>query len=241
MKARGVRLLVVVVTTFAIGVWTYRAYSQRGVAAPGHPVVFYGEHGNPSKDTPALSRKEIRSILDRVAAQTRDSIWLIWVRPSHVCDAFIIPDETTPRIRVGRVYSIRQSEPQMPIGSGGKYMQICPTGCGFSAKLTKPPVADMPFHYPAVVDPNSREEAPMSEDEVTAIVDFVRQQASSSRILSISWDVQNQPILDISREGNTILFRFGFMHDFLWGSGVKIEIECTPMGYKIMKWGHWVS
>lgn len=242
MKARRVRLLVVVATAaLATGVWGYHKYSQKGIASPGRPVIFYGESGTPSEKMPALSRAETKKILDRVATKTRDPVWLIWVRPSQVYDAYVVPDKATHRMRTGRAYGMRKSEQEMRIGSGGKYIQICSAGRSFTRKLVKPSVADMPFDVPTVVDPNSGENIPMSEDDVIAVADSVRQQASSSRILSVSWNIESYPILGIARKGNIIHVQLGFMHDALWGSGVDIEIEQTPTGYKVLDWSNWIS
>jgi len=138
----------------AVG-YRHLSYTRIRVARPGRPVVFYDEDGTPSEDTPALSRTEIKRIIRQVATQTHGPVWLIWVRPSHIYDAYVVPDEVTPRTRLGRVYSIRQSEPPTAIGSGGKYVQVCPPGCTFTPKLTRPSAADMPFDHPTIVDPNS--------------------------------------------------------------------------------------
>ena len=50
-----------------------------------------------------------------------------------------------------------------------------------------------------------------------------------------------RPVLEIIRKGSIIHVQLGFMHDVLWGSGVNIEVEQTPSGYKVLHWSDWIS
>lgn len=242
MKVKRVWLLAgVAAVVLSTGILGYWKYSRGTVASPGHPLVFYDEDGSPTEQSPALSRLEINKILDCVAAQTQDPVWLIWVRPSQIYDVYIVPEKTTPRMRVGRMFGIRKSEPAASIGSGGTYMQVCAPGCTFRRRLTKPCLDEMPFAHPTVVDPNSGQRVLMSEKDILDVVDFVRQQSNLSRSLNLLQVAKSLPVLDIHKEGQIIFVQLGFMHDALWGHGITIQIECVPTGYKVVSWDQWIS
>jgi len=214
---------------------------------PPRPFIFYDETGNPSKRTPALSRLELQEIVDWLATQTPDPVWLIRVRPSigngvrHSMVAYLVSDEATPRIRVGRAYDIPKSKDEAGIRSPWQYAQVSMPGHSFTRELTKPAVTDMPFRWPVVADPNSRSSSPMPKEEVIGIVDFARRQSRSALIPGIRWEAQKLPILGISREGDTVRVEFGFQHGPLWGHGVAVVIKRTTTGYKVVSWSRWVS
>jgi hypothetical protein len=217
------------------------------------PFVFYDEAGEPSGETTPLSEVELREIIDWVAAQTPDRVWLIRVRPSpekgirNNVVAYLAPDVTTSRIRVGRAYNIPTSREQTGIRSPWKYAQISMPDHNFTEELTKPPATEMPFGWPMVVDPNSKKTSPMPNEEVVAISDFLRRVASDMPIKStlpdqmMARDSLKLPIFKITDMGEKIGVVFGYMHEDLWGGGVNVMVKRTRDGYKALDWSYWVS
>jgi hypothetical protein len=243
-------------------------------APPPQPLIFYDETGDPSEITPALSELEVQEIIDSVADWSSDSIWLIRVRPTYGQKiwpngqkvkpdvvAYLVPEETAPRVRVGRACDIRR-----PLGKArlapGKYIQVSVADRDFTEQLTKPSVTEMPFDLGAVVvvDPNSKNTSAMSREELIRIVDFMRQPSSYQEPTrqketgrpSASWgsDIQQfiltrakpyeLPILSIRRTGDTITVGLGFQHDSLAGHGWTFTVKRMASEYQIVKvYGPW--
>lgn len=225
--------------------------------SPQEPLVFYDETGAPSKMTPALSELELRRIIDAVAAQTRDRIWLICVKPSFSGGAragvviYLTPQQQTARIRTGCAYSIVMWDEKMDIAPPWKYVQVSKPDESFVNQPTLPSVGDLPFRRPNVVEPNSGKSWPMSDEEVISILDFVRDlssyKSSATSRSSSTWnervgrDAQKLPILWISRREDTIQVHLGYQHSGLWGHGVMVTVDRTPTGYRFVEGGPWVS
>jgi hypothetical protein len=245
MRSRTIRLFVGILAVLALAALYHHHFleARSRAASPGRPIVFYDESGAPSEKTPALPKAAVRQIIGMVAAQTRDPVWLIRVTPADTYVAYVVPDETTSRIRVGRAYGPRKSKEQEQIGIGSlwQYVQVSLPERSFTKKLLRPTIADLPFAWPMVVDPNSGKNRPMPREEVANIVDFVRRQSSSSPIYRTLWNTRELPFLGVTREDGNVHVDLGFMHDVLWGNGVRIEIRCTPTGYQILDWSDWIS
>jgi hypothetical protein len=216
------------------------------------PFVFYDEAGDPSERTAALSEVELREIVDWVATQTRDPVWLIRVRPDmgktrNRMVAYLVPDETTPRIRVGRAYDIPDSKEQTALRSPWKYAQVSLSGRSFGEQLVKPSVREMPFRYPEVTDPDSKKKSPMSEQDAVAILDFVRHRSGMVPLINtllghtIARRGPNLPVLSMCDMINGFEVTFGFVHGPLWGHGVIVRVKCTRSGYKVVDWSKWIS
>jgi hypothetical protein len=221
------------------------------------PLIFYDETGTPSDQTPALSQLELRQMIDAVAGQTRDPIWLIRVKPSFSRGAkagaivYLTPQQETARTRTGRAYSVTKWDETMNVAPLWQYVQPSKPDERFADQLTLPSVGDLPFARPNVVEPNSGKSWPMSDEEVTSIVDFARDLSSyetptTSRLSlmlnkRMAQDVQELPVLSISRHGDAIQMHFGYQHHGLWGRGVLVRIERTPVGYRFVEGSWWVS
>jgi hypothetical protein len=222
---------------------------------PTQPFVFYDETGDPSERTAALSETELREVIDWVATQTSDPVWLIRVRPSpekgirNDTVAYLVPDEATSRIRVGRAYDVPASRKLTAMCSLWRYAQVSKADHNFAKELTRPPATEIPFEWPMIVDPNSKKDSPMSKEEVTSIVDFVCQPSNyekwagedALRRANLSLATYERPILKIERWGNKIIVTFGFLHGHLWGHGHVVTIERTAGGYRITEVCGWVS
>jgi hypothetical protein len=222
---------------------------------PAQPFVFYDETGDPSGDPTPLSELELREIIDWVATRTPDPIWLIRVKPragqTERGDiiAYLVPDETTPRIRVGRAYWVPKSKQRTGIESPWKYAQVSMPDHRFDQNLTKPLTTELPFAWPTIRDPNSGNASPMSQEEVVRIADFVREKSSYKDLATqggrsednMIQQIFRSPIYDIGKRGTELEVRFGFMHSVLWGNGLFVTLECTPTGYRIKAWGSWIS
>jgi hypothetical protein len=223
--------------------------------SPQQPVVFYDETGTPSKMTPALSELELTRIIDVVAAQTEDPIWLIRVKPSIRSEAragivvYLRPQQQTPRIRMGYAYSISPFGEQINVPASWKYVQVSRSDQTFANQLTLPSASQLPFPWPNRTEPDSRNPVPMSKEEIVHIVDFVRQPSSYENAATeqslpkqeMARSAQQLPILDIYRYGDTIQVMFGYRHSGLWGFRHTVTLECTPTNYRIVKWSTSVS
>ncbi len=184
---------------------------------PPQPFIFYDETGEPSGETAPLSEVEFREIMDWVAGQTPERVWLIRVRPSpqkrlrNDMVAYLVPDEATSRIRAGRAYNIPASRRRTGIPSPWRYAQVSMPNHDFTEVLTKPPVTEMPFEWPMIRDLNSKETSAMSKQEVIAIADFVRNPSSYRHTPTVpdkGWEEETahgifqSPILHIYRAGD---------------------------------------
>ena len=248
MQAGMLRWFVLAVGTLAVASCGHRAPARQ-------PPVFYDDRGDPSEEATALSERELREITVWAAIQTRDPVWLVRVKPSEagegrgVVIAHIVPDEMTPRIRVGRAYSVPKSKKRTAIYSPARYIQISMPDHTFTKELVKPPPSELPFDWPRVYDPNTREESRMSKEEVLAIVDFVHQPSSYKELTAsqgasadnMVQEILHSPIFQIERSGSQIEVQLGFMHGLMWGYGVEVTLEYTPIGYKVKTWGSWIS
>ena len=226
---------------------------------PPQPFVFYDETGDPSERTPALSELELRKIIDWVATRTPDPVWLIHVHPSPgffrppplrrvECGwikAYLVPDKTTPRFRTGRYYLPPEPEVRTGDRSPSTYVQVSMPDRRFTEHFAMPSAAELPFYRP--VDPAPDD--PISEEELIAIVDFVRRPSSHEELADrgeMSRDemvrtILEAPIQHMFREGDKIVVHFGFQHAPLWGYGLAVGLKCTPTGYKIAGWSKWMS
>jgi len=89
----------------------------------------------------------------------------------------------------------------------------------------------------------------MSAQEVLAIADFVHQRSNYRGLFpqpGVSEDtivarILESPIYDVTAKESEVVVRFGYMHGFLWGSGLMVMLECVPGAYKIKSWGQWAS
>jgi hypothetical protein len=217
-------------------------------------MVFYDETGMSSDKTPALLEAELKEITDSIAARTKDPIWLIRVKPSFPSGVragvvvYPAPQQQTPRIRTGYAYSIPVLGEEIGISAPWKYVQVSKPEQTFSQQLALPSVADMPFVWPIIVDPNERETSQMPDDEVIRIADFVRQPSnyenSAIRRMppkqAMAYEVQEHPVLSISRHGKAIDAAIGYQHNGLWGHGATVTLEQTPTGYRVVTWTMWV-
>ncbi len=254
MKTGMVRWLVLAMGVSALAGCQHNqsAATKISLAPPAQPFVFYDETGNPSEQTSALSKTELREIIDWVATQTSDPVWLIRVRPDigkkrNRMIAYIVPDETTPRIRAGRAYNIPESKGGTAVRSPWKYAQVSLPGHHFDAQLTKPSVREMPFYFPKLVDSNSWERAPTVEQEVVSILDFVRHRSNGIPIIgallgyTIGPKGPHLPVHDIRESSEGFQVTFGFVHGSLWGHGVIVRVKTTRNGYKVVEWNKWIS
>jgi hypothetical protein len=219
------------------------------------PPVFYGEAGTPSAYAPPLSEPEVKQVVDIVSKRTTDSIWFILVRLSlhegeRNLSVYLVPDKETPRVRQGQAYGIalfRQSLES--IGLPWEYMQISKPDQTLTGPLALPPASDLPFLRPNSVAPDSKNAAPISEEELVRIADFARQATSygeSSRhdttsVEAMRQNAQKMPIRSIGTRRGKICVNFGFSHGGTFGHGVEVEIECTPNGYRVVNWREWIS
>lgn len=220
---------------------------------PAQPFVFYDETGEPSENTAALSEAELREIIHWVATQTPNPVWLIRVRPSlgdgtrNSTVAYLVPDEATSRIRVGRAYDVPASKSKTAICSPWTYAQVSMPDHSFTERFTKPSVTEMPFEWRVVADPNLEKFSPMSKENVVSIVDFVRRRANGTPIVgsplgyTIARASAKLPILRINDMGEKIGVTFGYLHEPLWGHGVGVMIKRTRSGYKLLDWSYWIS
>jgi predicted small lipoprotein YifL len=218
------------------------------------PVVFYDETGTPSEKTPTLSQLELSEIVNAVAAQTTDSIWLIRVRPSqgverNAVTVYLAPQKETSRIRQGRAFDVWISGQEVRVSPPTEYIQVSKPTQPFAGPLTLPPRDSLPFRRPTVTEPDTKTTSPVPEEDVIEIVDFVRQPSiyrsvgfwpPAERKMMIR-EVQELPILGIGRERDTIHVRLGYMHGALWGYGQDITLKRTPFGYKVVDWTMWIS
>ncbi len=219
------------------------------------PLVFYDENGDPSESTPALTEREFGEITAWVATQTSDPIWLIRVKPSFSngkgeragVDVYLVPDETTPRLRTGRAYSVPLFERWMGSASPWKYVQVAIGGQDFDERHIKPSLIDMPIRWSEVVASESRMSSLVSKEELIRIVDFVRQPSNYQDSIVRATRAAGRPgphelpILEIHRKGERIRVTSGFQHSGLWGRGWMIEVECTSSGYEVKSCGMWMS
>jgi hypothetical protein len=223
--------------------------------SPQQPMVFYDETGTPSKIAPALSELELTRIIDAVATQTKDRIWLIRVKPPNSVGAYagaivyLTPQQQTSRIRTGYAYSTSVHRETVDVGPRWRYVQVSRPDEPSTEQPTLPSASDLPFSQPSVGDSGSGKTWPMSEEEIIAIVDFVRLPSSYENVTPgeissdhlMARDAQKLPILRIGKDEDTIRVEFGYQHDGLWGHGRAVIVECTPKGYRIVKWGMWMS
>ncbi len=223
--------------------------------SPGQPFVFYDETGDPSERMPPLSEVELRQIVGWVAARTSDRIWLIRVRPSTVYQtrksvvAYLAPDETTQRIRIGRAYDIPMSKEETGFGSPWKYAQVSLKDHRFGDQFAKPSEREVPFRCPAGMDPNSTDGSSMTKEEVVAAVDCVRQLSNYDERAARAGVPKNVavpgilslPTLEITRTGRRTYVVLGFMHEPEWGHGFTVTLEHTLTGYRIIAWSMWIS
>jgi hypothetical protein len=201
---------------------------------------------------PTLSERELRRIIAWVATQTRDPVWLIRVKPGDQgrrVIAYIVPDEMTPRMRVGRVYSVPESKRRTGILPPGKYFQISMPDHVFTEQFLEPSLSELPFEWAVFYDPNGERDLPMSKEEVFAIVDFVHEPSSDGELMAkegASGDdrlrgILQLPVFQVERAGNQIEVQFGYMHGLMWGYGLEVTLEHTPTGYRVKTWGEWIS
>jgi hypothetical protein len=221
---------------------------------PLQPFVFYDKTGDPSKHNPPLSERALQETIAWVGTQTSDPVWLIRVTSfaegtwlSTI--AHLVPDEITPRIRIGRAYDIPTSHRQTDICAPWIYAQVSMAGQDFGEQLTKPSIREMPFGFPSVVDPDFKNSSSMSNEEVVAITAFVRQPSSYERIAprgGLSNEEVFQRILKSSichmwRIGDEITVSFGYARDSMWGDWFLVTLERTPTGYKVVSWGEVIA
>jgi hypothetical protein len=254
MKAGAIRWLVLAtgISVLAGCQQSQSAATKISLAPPRQPFVFYDETGEASARAVALSEAELREIIDWVATQTSDPVWLIRVRPDvgkvrNRMVAYIVPEEATPRARVGRAYDIPGSKRQAALRSPWKYIQVSLPGHRFDAQLTKPSVREMPFYFPDVTDPNSGTSCLVPQEDVIAVLDFVRHRSNDIPIVgtllghTIGRRGPDLPVAEIKGEGERIEVMFGYVHGRLWGHGVNVEVKRTRNGYKVVGWSNWIS
>jgi hypothetical protein len=219
---------------------------------PAQPFVFYDEADDPSAGSVALSEAELREVIDWVATQTPDPIWLIRVGPAIGKSrgrmvAYLVPDKATPRIRVGRGYDIPELKEKTVAHSSWTYAQVALPSRDFGNQLARPTLREMPFRYPAAINPSSTASSTLSEEEMVAALDFVRHQANGIPIVgtilghTIARGGPNLPVLAIRKIGATIEITYGYQHGPLWGHGTEVTIKRAKNGYKVMHWREWVS
>jgi len=262
MKARSFQLLIL---AWSVPAWAgchsdHPASSSHplAVAEPCSPVprqtpVFYDDTGTPSKRTPAFSELELARVTDRVATQTKDPIWFIRVKPSHpggyrTATVYLVPQTQTQRVREGRAYNIGVDGQEVTVHSSTEYIQISKQGQTFTRQLILPAVSDLPFSRPDLLDPDSEKGAPISEEELIRIVDFIRQPSTYRGALGhrmspekMAEEVQRMPILKVTRWRDNISVDFGYQHAPLFGYGVGVTIKPTSTGYGVVGWGEWLS
>ncbi len=256
MQAEMLRWLVLAIGTPALAgcQQSQSAAAKITPAPPAQPFVFYDRTGDPSRESPAILESDLRAVRARVATQTSDPIWLVRVRSSYANGVYfsavadVMPDETSPRVRVGRAYDIRVSRGKLRTFSPQKYAQVSLLGHSFGEQLTKPSVTEMPFFLPEAVDSKVRENPLISREEVVTVIDFVRQ-PSAYRDLpvqdeslkdSVVRSALELPLFDMSKEGDKINVRFGYVSGFSsWRYGLTVTLECTWGGHKITDWRLW--
>lgn len=257
-KMRKLGWLILLTGTMAAsgGAGSQTAAPKASLASPpSQPLVFYDPAGEPSGWATALSEIELREITGWVRTQTTDPIWLIRVKPSlyasgrgHII-AYLTPDEMTPRIRTGRAYNIPRDKELAGTQTPWRYVRVSAPDCHFTERFVRPPLPELPFEWPGIVDPNGEKIAAMSKEETTAVVDFLHQPSSYHELVIhrgvslgvVLRGVFQSPIYRIERRGNEIDVKFGFMHDFLWGHGLFVTLEHSLIGYRIKTWGSWIS
>jgi predicted small lipoprotein YifL len=203
--------------------------------------IFYDPAGAPSLLTPALSESELREITAWVAARTPRPIWFIRVTASlelgkrGYMRAYLAPDESTPRIRVGGALTVFEG------ATPAEYVQVSLVDQPFTDQLAKPSALDLPFTGKAVVviERDSGKTSPMSREEIVGIVDFVRD-PSNYKNTSLGRRPE-LPILSIRREGGKIDVTLGYVNGPLDGGGETVTLEQTPTGYKVKTGGMWIS
>jgi hypothetical protein len=219
------------------------------------PLVFYGEAGTPSAYAPPLSEPEVKQIVDIISKRTTDSIWFILVRLSlhegeRNMSVYLVPSKETPRVREGHAYGIALFRQRLDsIGLPSEYMQISQPDQTFTGPPALPSASDLPFLRPKSVAPDSKDAAPISEEELVRIADFARQATSyaeSSRhdtasVEAMRQNAQKMPIRSIGTRRGKIYVNFGFSHGGTFGHGAEVEIEYTPNGYIVVNWGEWIS
>jgi len=218
-----------------------------------HPPVFYRQAGDPSKHRPALSESELTRIVDSIAAETKGTIWFIRVNPSwgggKTLIVYLAPEKETPRIREGSAYSMRLSEKTTSILLREEYIQVSKVDQTFAKQLTLPSTSDLPFSRPNVIDPNSKKSSPMPEEELVRIVDFVRRPSSYENLDSARGapsdtmikEIQEMPVLGVINEQGEIQVYFGFQDGPVSGYGLKVQLESTSTGYRVVDWSDWIS
>ena len=246
MRTGMVRWLVLVIGALALpGCERSQSATTTKIALtpPAQPFVFYDETGEPSARTPVFAEFEIREVVRWMAARTSDPIWLIRVKPSASDGrragviAYVVPDQATPRIRVGKAYYVAPFRGS--IVATWEYVQIPLPSQRFTDQFTKPSVTDMPFRYPVVVDPNTKQESPMPQEEVIRIADFVRQPSNyqdPALKYPRHWSQGAPyavPILGIRREGSRTFVSTGYVFNGLWGWAWSVRLACTAGGYRI--------
>ena len=258
MRTSPPRLFIVAVTLL-ISTGCYHSPSPSTTKAsppsPQQPPVFYDETGTPSQIAPVLSEPDLRRIVDAVAGQTKDPIWLIRIKPPNSVGAYadaivyLAPQRQTPRIRSGYacVASVRQEA--IDVAPRWRYVQVSRLDKAFAEQLALPSASDLPFLQPSVGDPRFGKIWPMSEEEIVRITDFVRE--PSNYMNSTGWhkslghrmarEAQELPILRMSRDEGTIRVWFGYQHNGLWGHGRDVVLERTSNGYRLVTWGMWMS
>lgn len=257
MRARLVRWLVLAMGILVLAGCrrTQSATVKITPIPPLQPFVFYDETGEPSARTPMLSEAELREILDKVVAQTSDPVWLIRIKPAlpgeerGLVIVYLVPDETTPRIRAGRFYAFPPPQRKADGRPPGKYAQVSLPNCPFTAQLAKPSVAELPFDWPVITDPSVGKSAVASQKELIVIVDLARQPSSYEALTGGSETAKSRtvrailerPIRRVWIGENDMCVSFGFQHAPLWGRGWDVILERTPTGYRIKGWGSWVS
>jgi len=221
--------------------------------APRQTPVFYDDTGTPSWRAPVLSELELARINDKIATQAKDPIWFIRVKPSHpggyrTATVYLVPQKQTQRVRKGHAYDIGMDRQEVRVHSSTEYIQISKQGQTFTGQPTLPTVSDLPFSRPDLLDPNSEKGAPISEEELIRIVDFVRQPSTYRGALGhrmssekMAEEVQRMPILRVTRWRDNISVDFGYQHGVLWGYGVAVTIKPTSTGYEVVDWGEWLS
>jgi hypothetical protein len=221
--------------------------------APQLPLVFYDETGAPSKIAPAFSELELKRIVDAVAAQTKDSIWLIRIKPPVTVEAYataiiyLAPQRQTQRIRTGYAHHADVFREKIGIYPRWRYIQVSKVDQTFTEQLTLPSAGDLAFAWPTIDDPNRETGSSIHEDEVIRIADFVRQPLNygwmlNGRMVPVRAETFGElPILWIREHDKTIEVELGYQHGGLWGHGRHVILERTSTGYKVVEWGMWMS
>jgi hypothetical protein len=249
-------LMVGLIATAGCGGKQPGAKELRSPSGPAQPFIFYDPNGDPSEKTPELSKDELQGIVAWVATQTPEPVWLIRVEPGPEVGkrgrmiAYLVPYEMTPRIRMGHAYYFEGYYPRAAVSLSWKYAQISMPDHSFKDRLTKPPLNELPFEWYVVAGTHSTKGPGVSEEEMIAIADFVRRPSSYKHLEATSDRMSKQemideilasPIFEMERKGNEINVRFGSLHGPHWGYGMAVTLEYMPTGYKVTRWGTWIS